>query len=136
VAKNINLKITNSIVIYMPVDKIKKFLFIAEEFVEDLILILLSIVIIVLSLSALTVLGTNIPVEVSERVEKIAELLPYLTFLAKAEYFASLVFPWVIMLIGILLFRELWLLRRAIERLEFKKLLELSEKTTKKVKKR
>ena len=120
----------------MPVNKIRKFLSVAEEFIEDLILIFLSIVVIVLSLSALTVLATSIPAEVSERTQRIAELLPHLTFLAKAEYFASLILPWVLMLIGILIFRELWFLRRAVERLEFRKLLELSGRARKKVKKK
>lgn len=120
----------------MPVQRIRKFLSTAEEFLEDLILILLSIVIIVLSLSALTVLATNIPAEVSQRTQIISELLPQLTFLAKAEYFASLILPWVLMLIGILIFRELWFLRRAIERLEFRKLLEIARKEGAKISKR
>lgn len=120
----------------MPVQRIRKFLSTAEEFLEDLILILLSIVIIVLSLSALTVLATNIPAEVSQRTQIISELLPQLTFLAKAEYFASLILPWVLMLIGILIFRELWFLRRAIERLEFRKLLEIAGKEGAKISKR
>lgn len=120
----------------MPVQRIRKFLSTAEEFLEDLILILLSIVIIVLSLSALTVLATNIPAEVSQRTQIISELLPQLTFLTKAEYFASLILPWVLMLIGILIFRELWFLRRAIERLEFRKLLEIAGKEGAKISKR
>lgn len=112
----------------MPVQKIRKFLTGAEEFIEDLILILLSIVIIVLSLAALSVLATSTPAEVSQRTQTLANLLPQLSFLAKAEYFATLMLPWVLMLIGLLIFRELWFLRKAIERIEFRKLLELQEK--------
>ncbi len=108
----------------MAVRKVRKFLTTAEEFLEDLILILLSLVIVILSVSALAVLASGAPAEVSQRAEQLSQTLPQLTFLAKAEYFATLVFPWVLMLIGLLIFRELWFLRRAIERIEFRKLLE------------
>ena len=116
----------------MKIARVKRFMLLAEEFLEDFIIILLSIVIIILSLSALSVLAVEMPTEVSERAQAIAELLPRLNFLAKAEYFAALLFPWVAMLIGLLVFRELWLLRRAIERIEFRKLLESMEKRKRK----
>ncbi len=122
----------------MPVRKIRKFLEAAEEFIEDFILILLSITVIILSVSAITVLTTSIPSKVAQRTETIMKLLPTLNFLAKMEYFAALVFPWVVMLIGLLLFRELWFLRRSIERIEFRKLLEVrrTEETKRKSGKR
>ncbi len=116
----------------MPVRKVRKFLETAEEFIEDFVLILLSITVIILSVSAITVLTTSIPTEVAQRTETIMKLLPTVNFLAKAEYFASLMFPWVAMLIGLLIFRELWFLRKAIERIELRKLLESTETKRKK----
>jgi purine-cytosine permease-like protein len=116
----------------MPVKRIKEFLERAEIFLEDFILVLLSIVVIILSISALLVLTTQIPAEVHERVETLKNLLPHLNFLAKAEYFASLILPWIVMIVGLLIFRELWMIRRALERIEIRKMIETHQKSRKK----
>jgi purine-cytosine permease-like protein len=119
----------------MPVKRLREFLHTAEEIIEDLIVVLLSIFLIILSICALSVLATQIPADVSERAQVIAQLLPQLNFLAKAEYFASLVLPWVIMIIGLLVIRELWLMRRTLERMHLEKILERIERLEKPKKK-
>ncbi len=95
----------------MPLKKIRGFLGSAEEIVEDLILILLSIFVIILAVSALAVFATQ---PTSDRTAVIAQIIPQLSFLAKAEYFAALMLPWVLMIIGLLVARELWMIRKSI----------------------
>lgn len=100
----------------MPLKKIRDFLGSAEELIEDLILILLSIFVIILSVSALAVLATQ---PSSDRTATIAQIIPQLSFLAKAEYFAALMLPWVLMIIGLLIARELWLIRKSLQGVHF-----------------
>lgn len=95
----------------MPIKKLQTFLATAEEIVEDLILILLSIFVIILAVSALLVLSTPAPQITTERIAAITQL----NFLGKAEYFAALMLPWMLIIIGLLVAREMWLLRRRIE---------------------
>ncbi len=98
---------------FLAVKKIRDFLGRAEEIVEDLILILLSVFVIILAVSALIVLASA-PPSLTER-ELVISSITQLGFLAKAEYFAALLLPWVAMIIGLLVARELWLVRRAIQ---------------------
>lgn len=105
----------------MAFKKIQDWLATAEIFIEDLILVLLSIFLIILAISALVVLGGGAPVS-EERVTAISALMQA-SFLAKAEYFAMLILPWMLMIIGLLLARELWLLRRRIEGIHFEVML-------------
>lgn len=105
----------------MPVRKVRNFLATAEEFVEDLILILLSIFVIILAVSALLTLATQAP-DLTEREQTIAGI-SQLGFLAKAEYFATLILPWVLMIIGLLLARELWLIRRSLQGIHFENIM-------------
>jgi|GEM_PF-4273001 len=95
----------------MVLRKIRGFLGSAEELVEDLILILLSIFVIILAISALAVLASQ---PSSDRTAAIAQIIPQLSFLARAEYFAALMLPWVMMIIGLLIARELWMMRKSI----------------------
>ncbi len=95
----------------MPLKRIRGFLGSAEEIVEDLILILLSIFVIILAISALAVFATQ---PTSDRTAAIAQIIPQLSFLARAEYFAALMLPWVLMIIGLLVARELWMIRKSI----------------------
>ncbi len=95
----------------MPLKKIRDFLGSAEELVEDLILILLSVFVIILAISALAVLATQ---PATDRTAAIAQIIPQLSFLARAEYFAALMLPWVMMIIGLLIARELWMMRKSI----------------------
>ncbi len=95
----------------MPLKKVRGFLGSAEELVEDLILILLSVFVIILAVAALAVLATQ---PSSDRTAAIAQIIPQLSFLGKAEYFAALMLPWVLMIIGLLVARELWLIRKSI----------------------
>lgn len=95
----------------MPLKKIRDFLGSAEEIVEDLILILLSIFVIILAISALAVLATQ---PATDRTAVIAQIIPQLSFLARAEYFAALMLPWVLMIIGLLIARELWMMRKTL----------------------
>ncbi|NOZ81874.1 MAG: hypothetical protein GXO63_01865 [Candidatus Micrarchaeota archaeon] len=89
--------------------KARDFLGRAEKFVEDFILVLLSLFLLVLSISALAVLSAEVPSVDGEKV-----CLENSGFLTKAEYFAGLVAPWVGMIIGLLVARELWLIRRTL----------------------
>lgn len=95
----------------MVLRKVRGFLGSAEELVEDLILILLSIFAIILAISALAVLATQ---PTTDRTAAIAQIIPQLSFLGKAEYFAALMLPWVLMIIGLLVARELWMIRKSI----------------------
>ncbi len=100
----------------MPLKKIRDFLGSAEEIVEDLILILLSVFVIILAISALAVLATQ---PSSDRTATIAQIIPQLSFLARAEYFAALMLPWVLMIIGLLIARELWMMRKSLQGVHF-----------------
>ncbi len=93
----------------------------AEEIAEDVILMLLSIFIIVLAVAALAVLSTQ-PAALGERAAMIGAIAT-LGFLAKAEYFAALLMPWMVIIIGLLIGRELWLLRRRMEGIHFEVIL-------------
>lgn len=95
----------------MSLKRVRGFLGSAEELVEDLILILLSIFVIILAISALAVLATQ---PATDRTAVIAQIIPQLSFLARAEYFAALMLPWVLMIIGLLIARELWMMRKSI----------------------
>jgi hypothetical protein len=90
----------------------------AEAIIEDVVLILLSIFVIVLAVAALSVLAMEVPPGVEARAALIAEIAQ-LGFLAKAEYFAMLLLPWLLIIIGLLIARELWLLRKRIESIHF-----------------
>ena len=86
----------------------RKFLTDAEEFLEDLVILILAIcVILVLIASIGTLLG-----------------YPSFASTSKLKEVSMLLFPWVAMLAGMLIFRELWLLRRTVERIEIRKLIE------------
>lgn len=100
----------------MPLKKIRGFLGSAEELVEDLILILLSVFVIILAISALAVLATQ---PTSDRTAAIAQIIPQLSFLARAEYFAALMLPWVLMIIGLLIAREIWMIRKSLQGVHF-----------------
>lgn len=89
-----------------------------EDIVENTVLLLLSIFVIVLAVAALAVLATQPPAGIAERVAVIGAIAS-LGFLAKAEYFAALLLPWLVMIIGLLIAREMWLLRRRIEGIHF-----------------
>lgn len=89
-----------------------------EEIVENTVLLLLSIFVIVLAVVALAVLATQPPVGIAERAAVIGAIAG-LGFLAKAEYFAALLLPWLLIIIGLLVARELWLLRRRLEGIHF-----------------
>jgi len=95
----------------MSLKRVRGFLGSAEEIVEDLILILLSVFVIILAISALAVLASQ---PTSDRTAAIAQIIPQLSFLARAEYFAALMLPWVMMIIGLLIARELWMMRKSI----------------------
>jgi len=91
----------------------------AEEFVEDVLMVLLSVFIIILAVSALAVFATQAPAEsIAMRAEAIQQVTS-LTFLAKAEYFAALLLPWMVMLIGLMIAREIWMLRRRMDGIHF-----------------
>lgn len=105
----------------MTVKKIRDFLGKAEEIVEDLVLILLSVFVIILAVAALMVLASE-PPSLTERALVISGITQ-LGFLAKAEYFAALLLPWVGMIIGLLIAREVWLVRRAIQGLHLETVL-------------
>lgn len=112
----------------MPIKKIRGFLGSAEEIVEDLILILLSVFVIILSVSALAVLATQ---PTSDRTAMIAQIVPQLTFLGKAEYFAALMLPWVLMIIGLLVARELWMIRKTLHGMHLEVVMKrIEEKST------
>lgn len=102
----------------MPVGRMRDSLERAEKFLEDLIVVILSIFVIILAVSALTVLSGEAPASVEARIETIG-MITQMGFLAKAEYFAALLLPWVAMIIALLLVRELWLIRRRIEGIHF-----------------
>ncbi len=86
----------------------RRFLTEAEEFLEDFVILILGIcVILVLIASIGTILG-----------------YPSFASVSKLKEVSILLFPWVAMLAGMLIFRELWLLRRSIERIEIRKLIE------------
>ncbi|MBU5557848.1 MAG: hypothetical protein QW751_01540 [Candidatus Aenigmatarchaeota archaeon] len=89
-----------------------------EEIIENTVLLLLSIFVIVLAIVALAVFATQPPAGLAERIAVIGAIAS-LGFLAKAEYFATLLLPWLLMIIGLLVARELWLLRRRIEGIHF-----------------
>ena len=89
-----------------------------EEIVEEVVLILLSIFVILLIVSALAVFSTQPPAGLSERVAVIG-VIASMGFLAKAEYFAALLLPWFLMIIGLMIARELWLVRRRMEGIHF-----------------
>lgn len=110
----------------------RSFLRNAERIAEDLILILLSVFVIILAVSALMVLASE-PPSLTEKEMVIAGITK-LGFLAKAEYFAALLLPWVAMIIGLLIARELWLVRRAIQGVHLETILRRIEK--RKVKRR
>lgn len=103
--------------------RIRDGIFVTEKFLEDLILVLLSIFIIVLAISALAVLSSEAPSYVGERATTIAEITT-LGFLAKAEYFATLMLPWMLILIGLLMAREVWVIRKRLEGIHFEVVLE------------
>lgn len=102
----------------MSIRTLRELLLRAEEIAEDVILILLSIFVIVLAVAALAVLSTQPPAGVAERAATIG-VIASLGFLAKAEYFAALLLPWLLIIIGLLIGRELWLLRRRMEGIHF-----------------
>lgn len=104
----------------MVLRKVRGFLGSAEELVEDLILILLSIFVIILAISALAVLATQ---PTTDRTAAIAQIIPQLSFLGRAEYFAALMLPWVLMIIGLLIARELWMIRKSIHGLHIEVLM-------------
>lgn len=89
-----------------------------EEIVENTVLLLLSIFVIILAVAALAVLATQPPAGVTERAAVIGAIAS-LGFLARAEYFAALMLPWLLIIIGLLVARELWLLRRRMEGIHF-----------------
>jgi uncharacterized membrane protein len=95
----------------MTLKRVRGFLGSAEELVEDLILVLLSIFVIILAVSALMVFATQ---PTSDRTAVIAQIIPQLSFLARAEYFAALMLPWVLMIIGLMVARELWMMRKTL----------------------
>ena len=90
----------------------------AEDIIEDTILAVLSIFVIVLAVVALSVFATQTPAGISERVAVIGAIAS-LGFLAKAEYFAALMLPWVLMIVGLLVAREMWMIRRRLEGIHF-----------------
>ncbi len=90
----------------------------AEAFVRDLLLTLFSIVVVVLAVIALIVLATQTPVDVTQRAANIA-LVRELNFLAKAQFFATLILPWTILIIGLLLVREIWMIRRRLDGIHY-----------------
>ena len=89
-----------------------------EEIVEDTLLILLSIFVVILAVVALAVLATQPPAGLAERTATIGAIAS-LGFLAKAEYFAALMLPWLLIIIGLMVAREMWLLRRRVEGIHF-----------------
>jgi hypothetical protein len=89
-----------------------------EIIVENTVLLLLSIFVIILAVAALAVLATQPPAGIAERTAVIGAIAS-LGFLAKAEYFAALMLPWVAMIIGLLIAREMWMLRRRMEGIHF-----------------
>ncbi len=93
----------------MVVKKTRKFLGTAERFVEDVILIVLSLFVIFLSISALGVLSAAEGLGRTDVCE-----LAGSGIVGKAEFFAQLVGPWVAMIVGLLIVRELWLIRRTL----------------------
>lgn len=97
----------------MAIRKIKSLMSTIELVIEDVMLVLVSIFVVVLAAVALLVLATPSPELTIERALAIAQL----GFLGKAEYFAALLLPWMLILIGILVARELWFIRRRLESL-------------------
>jgi len=89
-----------------------------EEIAEDTLLLLLSIFVVILAVAALAVLATQPPAGLEQRAAVIGAIAS-LGFLAKAEYFAALMLPWLAMVIGLLIAREMWLLRRRMEGIHF-----------------
>ena len=85
-----------------------------EKFVEDLVLIFVSVFTIILAITALTILSTGAPASVEARAETIS-LIAQASFLAKAEYFAALLMPWIVIIAVLVIARELWLMRRRME---------------------
>jgi hypothetical protein len=106
----------------MPVVKIQNWLARAEEIIEDVILAILSVFVIILAISAIAIMGTQTPVALAERVGALESIMQ-LGFLAKAEYIAALLTPWIAMIIGLLIARELWLSRRRLEGIHFEMVL-------------
>lgn len=93
-----------------------------EEIFEDTLLVLISLFAVILAVTALFVLGTQTAPGMADRVAILATITQ-LSFLAKAEYFATLMLPWVAMIIGLLIARELWMMRRRIEGIHFETVL-------------
>ena len=106
----------------MPVVRFQNWLYRAEEILEDVILAILSVFVIILAISAIAIMGTQTPAGLVERVGAL-EAIMQLGFLAKAEYIAALLTPWIAMIIGLLIARELWLSRRRLEGIHFEMVL-------------
>ncbi len=99
--------------------RVVDFLGTAEKFIEDLILVLLSVFVIILSVSALLVLSTT----PSANNNQLLSLISHLSFINRAQYFVALIVPWVLMIIGLLLARELWMIRRTLQSMHLENVL-------------
>jgi len=73
-----------------------------EIAVEDLAIVVLTVITLTLSITGIFIM-----------IFESKELYPVLS---KASFLGFTVLPWFLMLIGLLIFKELWLIRKRIER--------------------
>ncbi len=66
----------------------------------------------------MVVVGTQAPTGLPTQEAQITAIAGA-SFIAKAEFFIALMLPWMVVIIGLLVARELWLIRRRFESVHF-----------------